>query len=196
MVVPSEIFHIPHAQSLRRFLAEQCSRILILDPEEIWFGETLQGTVLLMAEKKYERAERSQGVAVVPVRGRQQLAADPEAMFQGAGYTNGSTIEGKWMPVFLTREERALVSELRADKRVRPFTEQASVDVGIVTGANKFFLVPDKVVEEFRLQRWAHPMFGRSEHVQGLVYSRADHAANKRAGLASELLVVPGGECR
>lgn len=188
MVVPSEIFHIPHAQSLRRFLAEQCSRILILDPEEIWFGETLQGTVLLMAEKKYDRAERSKGVAVIPVRGRRQLEADPEPMFQGAGYANGSTIVGKWMPVFLTRDERELVSELRADERVRLFSEQASVDVGIVTGANKFFLVPDKVVEEFGLQQWAHPMFGRSEHVQGLVYSRADHAANRRAGLPTNFL--------
>lgn len=191
MVVPSEIFHIPHAQSLRRFLAEQCSRILILDPEEIWFGETLQGTVLLMAEKKYDRSERSQGVAVIPVQGRRQLDADPEAMFQRAGYANGSTIEGKWMPVFLTLEERTLVSGLRADERVRPFSEQASVDVGIVTGANKFFLVPDKVVDGFELQRWAHPMFGRSEHVQGLVYSRADHAANRRAGLPANFLWFP-----
>jgi adenine-specific DNA methylase len=188
MVVPSEIFHIPHAQSLRRFLAGRCSRILILDPEEIWFSETLQGTVLLLAETKYDRAEGSQGVAVVPVRGRQQLGGDPEAMFQGAGYANGSTLEGKWMPVFLTREERALVSELRADERVRAFSEQAGVDVGIVTGANKFFLVPDKVVEGFGLQQWAHPMFGRSEHVQGLVYSRADHAANTRAGLPTNFL--------
>ncbi len=188
MVVPSELFHIPHAQSLRRFLAEQCSRILILDPKEIWFGETLQGTVLLMAEKKYDRAEKWQGVAVVPVQGRRQLEADPEPMFLGAGFTNGSTIEGKWMAVFLTREERALVSGLRADERVRPFSEQASVDVGIVTGANKFFLVPDKVVEGFGLQRWAHPMFGRSGHVQGLVYSKADHAANRRAGLPTNFL--------
>jgi adenine-specific DNA-methyltransferase len=188
MVVPSEIFHIPHAQSLRRFLAEQCSRILILDPEEIWFGETLQGTVLLMAEKKYDRTEKSQGVAVIPVRGRKQLSADPDAMFRGAAFTNGTTIEGKWMPVFLTGEERRLVSELRADKKVRPFSEQASVDVGIVTGANKFFLVPDSVVEEFSLQRWAHPMFGRSEHAQGLVYSAADHAANKKAGLPANFL--------
>ncbi|MGA3178829.1 MAG: N-6 DNA methylase [Verrucomicrobiota bacterium] len=188
MVVPSEIFHIPHAQSLRRFLAEQCSRILILDPEEIWFGDTLQGTVLLMAEKKYHRAEHSRGVAVIPVCRRRQLEADPEPMFQGAGFANGSTIEGKWMPVFLTREERDLVSQLRADEQVRRFSEQASVDVGIVTGANKFFLVPDKVVEEFGLQRWAHPMFGRSEHVQGLVYSRADHTANRRAGLPTNFL--------
>jgi adenine-specific DNA methylase len=188
MVVPSELFHIPHAQSLRRFLAEQCSRILILDPEEIWFGDTLQGTVLLLAEKKIERATRSQGVAVMPVRGRQMLGTDPEPLFQGAGYANGSTIEGKWMPVFLTKEERALVSDLRSDKRVKLFSEQASVDVGIVTGANKFFLVPDKVVDAFGLQRWAHPMFGRSEHVQGLVYARADHTANRRAGLPTNFL--------
>jgi adenine-specific DNA methylase len=194
MVVPSELFHIPHAQSLRRFLAEQCSRILILDPDEIWFSETLQGTVLLMAEKKRGRAERFQGVAVAPARGRRQLGGDPEAMFQGAGYTNGSTIQGKWMPVFLTPEERALVSELRADERVRAFSEQASVDVGIVTGANKFFLVPDEVVERFELQHWAYPMFGRSEHARGLVYSRADHAANRRAGLPANFLWFRG-EC-
>lgn len=190
MVVPSEIFHIPHAQSLRRFLAEQCSRILILDPHEIWFGETLQGTVLLMAEKKYDRAETSSGVAVIPVLGRRQLEADPEPMFQGAGYANGSTIEGKWMPVFLTREERALVSQLRADERVRRFSEQASVDVGIVTGANKFFLVPDKVVEGFGLQRWAHPMFGRSEHVQGLVYPSRPHS-KPAVRAADKFPVVP-----
>ena len=54
MVIPSEIFHIPHAQSLRRYLAQQCSRILVIDPEEIWFDETLQGTVLLLAEKKMD----------------------------------------------------------------------------------------------------------------------------------------------
>ena len=120
--------------------------------------------------------------------GRAALATDPEAIFQEAGYANGAAIAGKWMAVLLTREERALVSALRTDQRVRPFGEQASVDIGIVTGANKFFLVPDRVVEEFGLRRWAHPMFGRSEHVQGLVYSQADHAANRRAGLPANFL--------
>jgi len=188
MVVPSEILHIPHAQSLRRFLAEQCSRILILDPEEIWFSETLQGTVLLMVEKKYNLDEKSQGVAVFPIRSRQQLASDPEKIFQGASYTNGSTIKGKWMGVFLDRSERSLLERLRSEPKVKPFGEQASVDVGIVTGANKFFLVPDGVVKEFGLQQWAHPMFGRGEHVQGLVYSRSDHTANRKAGLPANFL--------
>jgi adenine-specific DNA-methyltransferase len=188
MVVPSEIFHIPHAQSLRRFLSEQCSRILILDPDEIWFGDTLQGTVLLMAEKKYDTAEKSQGVAVVKAVSRKILSSDPEKIFQTASYTNGTTIKGKWMGVFLNPEERSLLKQMRANDCVKTFDEVASVDVGIVTGANKFFLVPDKVVSDFGLERWAHPMFGRSDHVDGLVYSDGDHLANKRAGLPANFL--------
>jgi len=188
MVIPSEIFHIPHAQSLRRYLAEQCSKILILDPEEIWFDDTLQGTVLLMAEKKLEVLEKSRGVAIVPIKSREALAGNPEDYFQSAAYTNGVTIEGKWMPVFLSIRERALLAELKACDDVKRFKDIASVDVGIVTGANKFFLVPDATVEEFALQRWAHPMFGRSDHVKGLVYSDIDHEANKENGLPANFL--------
>lgn len=188
MVIPSEIFHIPHAQSLRSYLAEQCSKILILDPEEIWFGDTLQGTVLLLAEKKREASEKGKGVAIVSVKTRQALSRDPESYFQSAVYTNGVTIEGKWMPVFLSLGERALLSQLKAHDDIKRFADIASVDVGIVTGANKFFLVPDATVEEFALQRWAYPMFGRSDHVKGLVYSERDHEVNKETGLPANFL--------
>lgn len=187
MVIPSEIFHIPHAQSLRRFLAEQCSRVLILDPEEIWFDNTLQGTVILLAEKKAGE-EQGQGVAVIQAKNRQILSHDPEGYFQHSEYTNGVTIEGKWMPILLSPRERSLIFDLKSRNFIRPFSQIASVDVGIVTGANKFFLVPDSTVEEFELQKWAHPMFGRSDHVQGLVYSEKDHSANKANGLPANFL--------
>jgi adenine-specific DNA methylase len=188
MVIPSEIFHIPHAQSLRSFLADQCSQVLILDPEEIWFGDTLQGTVLLLAEKKKDVNDKGKGVAVLPVISRKTLTENPEQHFREAVYTNGMTIEGKWMPVFLSRAERALLFGLRESKSVKRFSEIASVDVGIVTGANKFFLVPDSIVDEFSLHRWAHPMFGRSDHVQGLIYTEKDHQENKGIGLPANFL--------
>jgi adenine-specific DNA-methyltransferase len=187
MVIPSEIFHIPHAQSLRRYLAEQCSHVLVLDPQEIWFGETLQGTTLLLAQKKNNPNEKSNGVAIIAAN-RKTLAGDPEGLFRNAAYTNGATIEGKWMPIFLSVKERAVIAELRKREDIKPFRDLASVDVGIVTGANKFFLVPDKTVQEFELQKWAHPMFGRSEHVSGLIYSKEDHRANRRNGLPANFL--------
>lgn len=188
MVVPSEIFHIPHAQSLRRYLAAQCSKILIVDPEELWFENTLQGTVLLLAEKRRDDRDKRLGVAIVPVSSRDALSHDPEDYYRKAEYANGETIEGKWMRVFLSQRERVLVSELKSHHDVKKFGDIASVDVGIVTGANKFFLVPDTIVSEYALDRWAHPMFGRSDHVKGLIYDSADHEMNKKLGLPTNFL--------
>jgi adenine-specific DNA-methyltransferase len=188
MVVPSELLHIPHAQSLRRMLAEQCSRILLMDPEEIWFGDTLQGTLLLLAEKKLRPRQPGKGVAVIPVADRQLLQSDPETLFQNAAYACETTTNDKWMAVFLSGPERALLAGLKQQPTIRRFKDLAQVDVGIVTGANNFFLVPDAVVEEHGLQRWAYPMFGRSDHVEGLIYSDRDHASNKKQGLPANFL--------
>lgn len=196
MVIPSEIFHIPHAQSLRSYLGSQCSKILLLDPKELWFSDTLQGTVLLMAEKKVDASSKSQGVAVVSNVNKQTLEGNPEELFQNATYTNGHTISGKWMSVFLNSRERALLASCRENPAVKRFVDVASVDVGIVTGANKFFLVSDQVVDEFQLQEWVHPMFGRSNHVRGLIYTKADHQFNKENGLPANFLWFREAELR
>ena len=188
MVIPSEIFHIPHAQSLRRFLAAQCSRVLVFDPEELWFDDALQGVVLLLAEKKRLPTDKSWGVAVQPVESRAVLTENAAKYFDEGDYINGESIEGKWMPVFLTKRERALLKGLRSSEGIAPFVKIASVDVGIVTGANKFFLVPDAVVREHGMERWSHPMFGRSDHVAGLIYDEANHEANRDAGLPTNFL--------
>ncbi|HEY5233155.1 MAG TPA: N-6 DNA methylase [Verrucomicrobiae bacterium] len=188
MVIPSEIFHIPHAQSLRRFLALHCSRILIFDPEELWFDNALQGVVLLLTEKKTVATERSMGVAVQPVESREILQENATKYFDEADNINGDSIHGKWMPVFLTRKERSLIKALRQDARFATFLDLADVDVGIVTGANKFFLVTDEIVENFGLEQWAHPMFGRSDHVAGVIYDKANHNANRRDGLPTNFL--------
>ena len=188
MVIPSEILHIPHAQSLRRFLAEQCSHVLLLDPEELWFDGALQGVVLLLAEKKETPAEHSHGVAIRAVQSRGELRDSAEEFFAKGDYINGASIEGKWMPVFLSASERSLLKSLKEHEAFAKFRDVASVDVGIVTGANKFFLVPDEVVAKFGLEPWAHPMFGRSDHVAGLVYDADDHAENRRTGLPANFL--------
>lgn len=188
MVIPSELFHIPHAQSLRSYLTRQCSHVFIIDPEEIWFDGTLQGTVLVLAQKKLAPKGKSHGVAVLQASDRRVLNDDPEHLFSSASYTNGATIDGKWMAVFLSAKERRLLQQCRELNGVHPFVEVASVDVGIVTGANKFFLVPDSIVEEFDLSAWAHPMYGRSDHVRGLIYSPKDHEENRHSGLPANFL--------
>jgi len=188
MVVPAELLHVLHAQSLRAFLTKVCSRVLIFDPQELWFEDTLQGAILLLAEKKVESNEEFKGVGIIPTRSKEFLQNDPEDYYLNARYTNGETVEGKWMLALLTDSERAVFSKAKNHLGVYRFDNIAEVAVGIVTGANKFFLVPDSVIEKYSLQKWAHPMFGRSEHVPGIVYDANAIARNKNLRLPTNFV--------
>lgn len=188
MVVPAEILHVLHAQSLRTFLTAECRQVLMFDPQELWFEDALQGAVMLLAERKESRKTASRGVGIIPTRSGAFLREDPERFFTEAQYANGATIEGKWMPALLSARERELLRDALKRSGVHRFAEVATANVGIVTGANKFFLVPDSTVQEFGLEEWAHPMFGRSEHVPGVIYGADTHEANRKAGLPANFL--------
>ena len=178
MILPSEIIHVMHAQSLRTYLGVTCSRLLIIDPEEIWFDGTLQGAVILFAEKNQTPAEYGDGLGIVKIKGKQFLNGNPADLFNDTARMNGKTVIGKWTRALLTKSERELLDELCERPDVRRFDQIAKVDVGIVTGANKFFLVSDETVERFGLQTFAHPMFGRSEHCPGVIYDERQHLEN------------------
>lgn len=186
MVVPSEILHVIHARPLRDFLLKQCSKVLILDPEDIWFGETLQGVVLLLAEKAEVKGIAK--VSVKSVKDRETLNGSASKHFAKAVFTCGSNLNGKWMLSLLSPAEQSLLIELSQHRSVKRFADIADVDVGIVTGANKFFLVPDDVVAEYGLQKWVHPMFGRSDHVRGVIYDKQSHEENRKLGLPTNFV--------
>lgn len=188
MVVPAEIIHVTHAQSLRSYLGRECRRLVIIDPEEIWFSETLQGAVILLAEKRQRDTETSEGLAIYPVKGREFLSLDPSDVFNATQSINGKTVEGKWTRALLDLETRSLFDELAAYNDVHRFRDIAKVDVGIVTGANNFFLVSDDVVKNYKLDKWAHPMFGRSEHCPGVIYDENQHIANAAKGKPTNFL--------
>lgn len=188
MVVPAELLHVLHAKPLRDFILAQCSRVLVIDPEHIWFNDTLQGVVLLLAEKRGEEERDVTSLAIRPLADRRQLARPAGELFSAADFFPATILNGKWMVGLLGSNERSLLSQLEDSPQVSRLGEIAAVDVGIVTGANKFFLVPDRVVNEYGLQRWAYPMFGRSDHVRGVIYDKECHQENKRLGLPANFL--------
>ena len=188
MVVPAEIIHVTHAQSLRSYLGKECRRLVIVDPEELWFDGTLQGAVILMAEKRSGPRQKAEGLGMVPVRGRGFLLRSPAELFAAPQSINGKTVAGKWTRALLDIETRQLFDELEDHPDVHRFDDIARVDVGIVTGANKFFLVSDETVETYGLSKYAHPMFGRSEHCPGVIYDERQHSANAEKGNPTNFL--------
>lgn len=190
MVIPSEISHVMHAQSLRSYLGRVCSKIVIIDPKEIWFEGTLQGAVIILAEKKKDISVASQGVGIVSVSGYDFLQDDPNVLFDAAVGINGETVQGKWTKATLDIDELQLIKKIIAHPNVRQFKDIAKVDVGIVTGANKYFLVDNETVESYELERFAYPMFGRSQHCPGIVYDKYQHLENQKQGLPTNFLYI------
>ncbi len=188
MVLPAEILHVLHAQALRYFLGQHCKRIIIIDPEEIWFEGTLQGAILLLAEKKHDVKEHTTGLGIIQTIGKAFLDKNPSDYFEKTNFVNGKTVEGKWTRALLTRKELEVFDGIASTPSVHRFSDIANVDVGLVTGANNFFLVDDDTVKKHGLVEWSHPMFGRSEHCPGILYDDKQHQENARLGLPSNFL--------
>lgn len=188
MVVPAEIIHVGHAQSLRSYLGRECRRLVIVDPEELWFTDTLQGAVILMAEKRESASDKCQGLGMYPVKSRSFVDLSPSAIFNQPQAINGKTVAGKWTRALLDLETRNLFDELAGHDEVFRFDEIADVDIGIVTGANKYFLVDDETVKLNNLEKWARPMFGRSDHCPGVIYNEDQHAENAKLGNPTNFL--------
>lgn len=189
MVIPSEILHVLHANSLRNYLLNECNRILMIDPTELLFEEALQGTILLMVEKKLNTNKPSEGVAVVSANNNDFLLEDPESFYKKSNYISGDVLNGKWMKVLLSEEELLTFENAVKLDLIRRFGEIASVDVGIVTGANKFFLVDDATVNKYELNSYVRPMFGRSEHCPGVIYDDNTHLSNKERGMPANFVM-------
>lgn len=190
MIIPSEIIHVTHARSLREYLEKTCTKVLIIDPKEIWFEGTLQGAVMIFAEKKISASSVFEGIGIYQVQGLDFLNNDPDELFINTNKIASETASGKWTKGLLTNEEWMLVSRATSHKDVHEFTDIARVDVGIVTGANAFFLVNDDTVETYNLHQYAHPMFGRSQHCKGVIYDEQQHKSNKDSGLPTNFLYI------
>ena len=190
MVIPSELLHVLHAASLRNFLLINCSRILMIDPNELLFENALQGTILLMAEKKVESKKPSEGVSIVAAPNNDFLYTDAEGIFQSAKYISGNVLEGKWMKVLLNKKELDVFERVKKLPSIKRFSDIAEVDVGIVTGANDFFLVNNAIVDKYGLQKYAKPMFGRSDHCPGIIYSKLVHDKNASKGMPTNFISI------
>ncbi|MGJ0637475.1 Eco57I restriction-modification methylase domain-containing protein [Xenorhabdus bovienii] len=190
MVIPSEVIHIMYAKSLRNFMEKICSKIVIIDPKEIWFEDTLQGTVIIFAEKKQNRNQVSEGVAIISVNGFDFLQEDPDVLFSKTAGISGETIKEKWTKAILEPNELSLINSLISHESVYQFNEIAKINVGIITGANHFFLVNNEVIEQYELSDYSYPMLGRSQYCSGILYDTTQHKKNQTQGLPTNFLYI------
>ena len=176
LVLPAELLHIQHASGLRQLLEQEMETITLLNIREMVFPDVLQGVILLLARKK----NTGNGPLFAPRTTRQGRTDRPPSALTSAPTQSArihlfdldnlaslSTLaldtladsasqsiadtHGEWMLGLLADEETRLLNKIRAHPTVQPFATFARADIGIVTGANQFFVVDRETLERFEL---------------------------------------------
>lgn len=183
-VVPSEILQVSYAKQLRKYLAECFNKINIISFENLVFAEIQQDVVLLLCEKDNTGNHL---IDHIELKDSTQLAA--LSLDKLSKPTKAIDFHSdKWTYYFLDNEELALINKAKGMEG-KVIADYADVEVGITTGANNFFTVPESIVNAYQLQDFARPMVGRSVQVNSLRFTKDDWRKNVAAQAKAYMLV-------
>ena len=187
-VIPSELLQVTYAQQLRKYLATSFNKINIISFENLVFEEIQQEVVLLLCERTGTEEHLIEHIEVKNAEALQQL--DPHRLKLPTKQIDFHA--DKWTYYFLDKEELDFLSKVRVDNMPKIGT-YADVEVGITTGSNGYFTVPQGVIDMYQLHEYARPMVGRSVQVNSLCFTKADWQQNLANGAKANLLVFTPG---
>ena len=181
-VIPSELLMVSYAKQLRKYLAQIFNKINIISFENLVFGEIQQEVVLLLCEKNGTDEHLIEHIEVKDAAG----LANIDSHRLKFPTKNVDFHADKWTYYFLDKEELDLLAKVKGKPTISTYS---NVEVGITTGSNNYFTVPDSVVSMYQLQDYARPMVGRSVQVNSLCFTTADWQKNVIAGAKAYLMV-------
>ena len=183
-VLPSELLQVSYAKQLRHYLASTFNKINIISFENLVFEEIQQEVVILLCEKNGTDEHLIEHLEVKDADALSQL--DPRQLKFPTKHIDFHT--DKWTYYFLDANELALLEKVR-NSEMPTLSAFADVEVGITTGANNYFTVPDSVVKMYQLEEYARPMVGRSVQVNSFCFTSNDCRNNVSAEAKAHLLV-------
>lgn len=158
-VLPSELLQVKFAAELRELILKQFERVEIFTFNELLFKDCKgQDTLLLIGEKK----SNDKGVFYCNIDKQEDLEERKFTLAQ-----NIKIKESKWTHHHLETEEIDLIEKLR--EQLLTINDYCSSKAGIVTGANDYFIVDAKTVDEYSLHDFVKPIIQKGVFVNGSV---------------------------
>lgn len=191
LVLPAELLQVTYAAQLRSYLTDRFERIDIVTCNELFFDGAEQEVVLLLADGLLHAAAETnpcrvtltetlsvQALTEHPAQ-KTLAAAQPKTIFHDSE---------KWLKYFLTAREISFMRELRDAAITTSLATHASVDVGVVTGKNEFFVLTSDQIDSHGLGGYTTRLVSRSTHLKGARVGKADWDAMAAAGDRVHLL--------
>jgi len=188
MVLPAELLQVGYTAELRRFLADHFAAITIVTFRKLLFDGAQQEVVLLLASRT---TSGRGGIDVVELDDDHQLASFDFRLHDQSALKPIDHTTDKWTQYYLSAAEIQLLRRLSHDPALVRLRDLASVDVGVVTGNNNFFVLTDAQVEARNLRPFTVPLVGRTAQLSGTVYGANDVEQDRHSNARCYLLFPP-----
>lgn len=169
MVIPAELFQVNYAAETRKFLSESFSKLQILTFKKLVFRKIQQEVIVLLGEKK---STKKHFINIFELNNIDDLKTFNLP-------TRNHKIEldhssEKWTQYYLSKYEIALLRSLKSNPYLPISGEYIDVDVGIVTGQNKFFVLSKKEIDFYKLTEFAIRIVGKANQLKGILITQND----------------------
>jgi adenine-specific DNA-methyltransferase len=185
-VLPGELMHAQYAQEVVKFLRREYKRVFVAVFEERVFPGALEDVVLLFADGRGAPGEAD--VCVIPCT----TLDDVENRLEVADKSPGAQLasgQGRLLSQLVPVEAQLLYDQLSTASGVRRLGSIASVDIGIVTGANEFFVLTEAAADELHPDL-VTPAVTKAAQVAGAKLSIRDHRGLLKSGQRGLMLVA------
>jgi adenine-specific DNA-methyltransferase len=170
LVLPAELLQVTYASQLRSFLTDRFGRIDIVACNELFFEKAEQEVILLLADDARAVASDANECRVTLTETKTVesiVSRTPAMVLKGAEPKTVRHSTEKWLKFFLSEAEIGLMRRLRESGVATTLDTFASVDVGVVTGKNEFFVMNKSDADERGLASHLMPLVSRTSHLSG-----------------------------
>jgi adenine-specific DNA methylase len=191
LVIPAELLQVSYASQLRSFLTDRFGRIDLITCNELFFEDAEQEVILLLADNARALPSRNNVCRMTLTETKSVadlLSRSPSNVLRGAEPKSVHHASEKWLKFFLTAAEIDFMRKLRMSSRATPLATFASVDVGVVTGKNKFFVLNEDAINQHGLRKYTVPLVSRSSHLAGAKIGKKEWEQLASAGDLVHLL--------
>lgn len=177
LVLPAELLQVTYAAQLRSYLTDHFERIDVIACNELFFENAEQEVVLLLADGALAAATEDNTCRVALTAA--DTVADitdvkPALLLERAEPKIMRHDSEKWLKYFLDNRQISFMRALRDAEITTSMSTHASIDVGVVTGKNEFFVLSTDQIEDFGLEGYTTPLVSRSVQLKGSQLGKAD----------------------
>jgi adenine-specific DNA-methyltransferase len=180
-VLPTELLQVKFAEELRKYIQLLFQRIEIYTFSDLLFESKGQDTIVLLGFKR----SSNKGIFYTNIENREQLNDIP--ILNKKDILVKSDV--KWTHHILDSDDLSFLHKVQND--LKPVKTYCDSKPGIVTAANKFFIVDKDTEEKYELGAYTQPIIQKGIFVNGsIVFNNEDYTQLLSDGKPARILCL------